>query len=220
MSRDDGHAHTANQSTTEIRVGTPTAKEAEAFAELALAAGGEIFAEAFGPRANETLRKLYRLDRNFMSHELTLFLWEGDEIAGMFSGYSSTEKKQIFASNLWKFLRTSPLSLPRMIWKSMTLSNVLSFSEQLGDGEFCVSFLAIKPQMRGRGLSRLLLSRGAEVAREKGSKTLMLCVEVDNDVAVNAYRRWGMEVVETSKPQAKPSGDGEWTMHRMIKPLS
>ncbi|MEM7160738.1 MAG: GNAT family N-acetyltransferase [Myxococcota bacterium] len=174
----------------------------------------------FGPNAGELLQKLYPLEGNYMSHQLALFLWVDDEIVGMFSGYSYDVKKRIAGSNMWQALKKGPLLLPRMAWKAMTLSKVLSFSEHLEEGEFCVSFVAIEPTMRGKGLSKRLLARGTEFAREQGASTLTLCVEVDNEAAVSAYRSLGMEIVSTSEPQKKPRGEGEWTMHRMSMPIA
>ncbi|MEM7157907.1 MAG: GNAT family N-acetyltransferase, partial [Myxococcota bacterium] len=79
---------------------------------------------------------------------------------------------------------------------------------------------AIEPTMRGKGLSKRLLARGTEFAREQGASTLTLCVEVDNEAAVSAYRSLGMEIVSTSEPQKKPRGEGEWMMHRMSMPIA
>lgn len=58
-------------------------------------------------------------------------------------------------------------------------------------GEAEILTLAVRPEMRGRGLGRALVRAAAEAAAELGAKALFLEVAVDNEDALGLYAALG-----------------------------
>lgn len=61
-----------------------------------------------------------------------------------------------------------------------------------------ISNLTTDPDWRGRGLGRLMLTRGIDKLEERGAESVMLGVDGGNDAAMGLYRSAGFEVVSTT----------------------
>lgn len=62
-----------------------------------------------------------------------------------------------------------------------------------------VMTVAVTPRVRGRGLGSALLTGLHALARDAGSRAVMLEVRADNDPAVGLYRAHGYEVLRTRR---------------------
>lgn len=63
---------------------------------------------------------------------------------------------------------------------------------------YYLQFLSVKPELRGKGLGKLLLSNAFDRAREKGYRACQLDVSGDTP-AVDFYRHMGMETISESR---------------------
>jgi ribosomal protein S18 acetylase RimI-like enzyme len=61
-----------------------------------------------------------------------------------------------------------------------------------------ISNLTTDPDWRGRGLGRLMLSRGVDSLQERGAGSVMLGVDGGNAAAVGLYESAGFEIVSTT----------------------
>lgn len=197
----------------EMRDGTPTDEEARAFSELAMAAGGELFVATFGPKSKQILQQMYLQKGNYFSYELTAFLWSGDEILGMVNGYSIDEKEGWLGNTLREMARMGVWSFLGLIWRSVWLSSILSFLDQMDEGDFYISFVGVMPGARGQGFSQKLLSYANQRASGRGCEHLVLDVESGNASAIRAYEKWGMHVAKRSKVHKQ--GEASWQLLRM-----
>ena len=59
--------------------------------------------------------------------------------------------------------------------------------------------LDIKPEEQGKGIGTYLLKEGFEKVKERSSEPVYLHVRVDNEKAINLYRKFGFNVVKTVK---------------------
>ena len=108
--------------------------------------------------------------------------------------------------------------LPRFIFMMLLMGDLLSFAgENLADDDFYITFVALYPPFRGRGLSKALLAHAEESARRDGCKRLALDVDAKNAIAIAAYERVGFRQITAS---AMKELDGETVqLLRMVKEL-
>jgi GNAT superfamily N-acetyltransferase len=71
-----------------------------------------------------------------------------------------------------------------------------SFSTFLGKPGIALVDLYIEPDMRGRGFGKAMLSRLAEVAKERDCERLEWWVHDWNISAIDKYIKWGAEMVK------------------------
>jgi ribosomal protein S18 acetylase RimI-like enzyme len=81
-------------------------------------------------------------------------------------------------------------------------------------GFWSVLAMAVYPEFRRRGFTRLLFDHARELARETGAAGLSLVVEDTNEVALAAYRAYGFREAERLPwiPYGGRSGPQYWLM--------
>ncbi len=79
--------------------------------------------------------------------------------------------------------------------------------------EAYINNVEVKRAYRGQGLSKLILEAAIELCRKNAFETIALHVAVDNDVAINLYKKYGFEETGNLKEQ-----NGE-TLLKMIKKI-
>lgn len=69
-----------------------------------------------------------------------------------------------------------------------------------GDGHGEIKRMFVRPSMRGRGLSRVLLTALERVARDRGMRRLILETGVQQPAAIGLYRSAGYEPIDPYGP--------------------
>jgi mycothiol synthase len=76
-------------------------------------------------------------------------------------------------------------------------------SREFGPEDGWISIVGIRPEWRGRGLGRAVLTEGLRLLQEAGFATASLHVDAANTPAVSLYRSLGMEIARTRLHFAK-----------------
>ena len=78
------------------------------------------------------------------------------------------------------------------------LKNLLKAKRVIGivrEGEFYISNIAVYPEFRGMGLGTELMLHIEKNAIKKKNKSLSLDVEVQNEGAINLYKKLGFKII-------------------------
>lgn len=204
-----------------IQRGLPTPQFARAYADLAMAAGGDLMAAMFGKQGGAVLAGLYLTNHTLYSSDKAIFSLEIGEkdggektapIVGMVSGFTYQQQQQQDADSTRALLRLMGWGA----WRPMVVAGGLAWrGVRMGDveaGQYYIQTVAIYPQWRGRGISRLLLDAVRQRAAALDCRQLVLDVGADNATAIAAYRRFGF-VMTRQTPQRRPM------VARMVYPL-
>jgi ribosomal protein S18 acetylase RimI-like enzyme len=201
-----------------IRPANNQAADASAFADLADMASQGLFSYVLGRRVRHVLEGTFKQAANDNSYQNTYFVTVHSQIAGMVSGYSQAQTTINGSRTNWLFARYTAWGAPGVLWRGFPLLPMLGFINNLPEGHYYVQFVAIYPNFRGQGLSKILLEQADEVARQRSCTTLALDVEIHNTLALNAYIKHGMAQAGAS-PVVKFRGQ-EAGLYRMEKPLN
>ena len=197
----------------------PTHEDARHFADLAQIAADQLFTELVGSRANALLRGMYLRADNENSHRHCMFIRVDGEVAGMIHAQSAMSMQAHRTRSFLLMLWLAGRGLPRFLLMMLLLGELLSFAgENLEDGDFYITFVALYPQFRGRGLSKALLRHAEDSARRDDCKRLALDVDAKNAVAIGAYERVGFRRIAASA--VKELGGETVQLLRMAKDLS
>jgi ribosomal protein S18 acetylase RimI-like enzyme len=168
-----------------------SSEDAYEAAFLFYSTGPAAFNLAFGSqdKAISIIRRLFAKPGNPMSFEHTTVAGLGRRVAGIL--------------NL-SDLETLKRSQPRMGWQLFNICGPLFLLFRLpiylrleslaGIGsadELCIEYVAVAPDMRGKGIGRTLMQKAEVVARRRGYEFLSLYVLSDNLPAIGFYRKLG-----------------------------
>lgn len=100
-----------------------------------------------------------------------------------------------------------PAGLPDYVRPPFELENRLP-------GYWSLPVIAVYPEHRGKGLSRLLLDHAAKLAAGVGAKGVLLSVEDNNEAALATYRNNGFEEAERLPwiPYPERTGPTYWLL--------
>ena len=65
----------------------------------------------------------------------------------------------------------------------------------LGDDSFELAKMAVAPEARGRGIGDLLMGACIDLARTKGSRSIILESNTKQEAAINLYRKFGFKEI-------------------------
>jgi ribosomal protein S18 acetylase RimI-like enzyme len=101
-----------------------------------------------------------------------------------------TELKCIKEMNrgLFNFLKT--------LFKMFFRLKVAIYYPRLKKNELFICNLAVFKEYRGKGIASKLLKKTEEIAIKKGLNNLSLYVEIDNDIAIRFYKKYGFQEVK------------------------
>ena len=199
-----------------LRPADATTDDAQHFIHLAQMAGEDVFTELLGNQAEAALGAMFLREDNDFSFRHTTLLSDGGTIAGMLHAYAAGVAKSARTTRL--LLRFAGWQLPRLLAVGLMLGPALEFlGSHLDDSDFYISFLAIHPAYRGRGLSQTLLDQAARLARERRCTRLALDVDDRNHIAIGAYHKAGFAQVAASKKVRQ--GGERWGLLRLAKTL-
>ena len=172
-----------------IREAKPDLEEGLVFAELFDEASEGFFSSVLGSRMNEILAEAYiKLNNEYSFENASVIEYEGT-VVGMVSGYTHSEKKEFTRNILGQFSSGARLNIISFTLIGRILSRFLG---PRGQGDYYLQAIALKSEMRGKGLGQKLLLHSVETANKKGARTLSLDVSSKNTRAIKSYRRFGM----------------------------
>ena len=100
-------------------------------------------------------------------------------------------------------LKTGILMLMKLNFHSIKIiGNLLKAERTIGKvnkGEFYISNIAVYPEFRGIGLGNELMLHIEKNAIKKKNKSLSLDVEVQNEDAINLYKKLGFKIISDIK---------------------
>ncbi len=82
--------------------------------------------------------------------------------------------------------------------------------------EFYISNVAVYPEFRGVGIGNKLMLNAEKEARSRGLRYISLDVEVENENAINLYKKFGYEITGKIKTLSLSK---EFKFYRMVKRL-
>lgn len=109
-----------------------------------------------------------------------------------------------FMIQMFRLLFTRPLVLWQLI------SSVLSAlaQEDIRSNSIELTYIGVVLNQRSKGLGKKLLNAFIEASREKGYRSVILSVEIDNKPAIALYEKSGFRVIKTYS-------EGRYQRHRM-----
>lgn len=188
--------------------------DADDFAELALYSGPELLPALFGPTVRQLWRNAFHHERSCFSFEHSRFIEVNGCTTGMALAYSYERKRKEELRSLMLILRYLGWRFPPQAPCLLRSGGIIA---QIGEGDYYLSSIAVRPEARclGRG-ARLLEGIEAE-ARNTGAARMVLDVETDNDGAMRWYERLGY-AVQLKSPVLRTK-DRDFEFFQMVKPL-
>ncbi len=177
-----------------IRKGKPDLEEGLVFAELFDQASEGFFRSVLGTKMHEIIAEAYVKSNNEYSFENASIIDYNNTVVGMVSGYTLAEKEGFKKNILTQFSKGARL---RIMVFAVIGRMLLRFMGSIGEEDYYLQAIAIKSQMRGKGLGQKLLKHSSEIAIKKGAKTLSLDVSSKNEKAIKSYKRFGMKIISS-----------------------
>jgi ribosomal protein S18 acetylase RimI-like enzyme len=188
-------------------------KDLEDFINLIHYASDNVFAAIFDLKVSEVLKFLFVKSHNLFSFTHTIFIEANQKPAGMLLGYDFDDNKQ-------DILNTGVLMLRKLnAYSSKIICNLLKAERVIGKvnkGEFYISNVAVYPEFRGIGLGNELMLNAEKIARSTKNKSISLDVEVQNEGAINLYKKLGFKIIGNIKILKLREA---FKFYRMIKKL-
>ena len=174
-----------------IRKAKPDLEEGFVFAQYFDEASEGFFKSMLGPKTYEILADAFVKPNNEYSFEQVSTIEYEGEIVGMVSGYTNAEKEGFKKNILAQFPHGAKL---RIMMFSVVGKILSRFLGPRGQVDYYVQAIAVNSQMRGKGLGQRLMKHSAEIAIQKGCKTLSLDVSSKNEKAIKSYHKFGMSI--------------------------
>ena len=176
--------------TVSIRKAYPDMQEGLLFAEYLNEASEGFFKSMLGKETYEIIAEAYFKPNNDYSYENALIIEYKNEIVGMVSGYTKSEKESFKRNVLFQSSKGSKFKIVMFSIIGLVLSRFLGPRRK---DDFYIQAIAINNQLRGKGLGQKLLEHISKKAIETGSKTLSLDVSSKNAKAIKSYHKFGMK---------------------------
>ena len=194
----------------------PNPEHARHFANLAQIASDGFYSQLLGAKANAILASIFQHPNNDNSFAYTTFLMEDNSVAGMLNGFTADQKQVIGNQTEQLILKYATWRFARYIAVGILLHDITNFIvKHLSKKDYYIQMVAIYPQFRGHGYSKTILNHAHEVAESYACNRLVLDVDERNSVAINAYHKFGFQIIDESN---KIQFDGEpWGLLRMAK---
>lgn len=187
-------------------------EDAEGSANLILISAPSLFLTMFGDEAKQTIKYLFVQNKNLFSFEHTYVAEVEDKDAGIILGYS-------YDARIKESIRTGRLLLNHSSLKFITKFHSWVSLYSVGNisrDEYYISNLAVYPEYRGLGIGTRLIYEAENEAKKCGLKRIALDVEIDNEKAINFYRKLKYRI---SKNFAVKLNNKTFCFFRMCKEL-
>lgn len=166
-------------------------RDAPQVTPLFYSTGPAAFNLAFGSRdkAISIIRRLFAKPGNPMSFEHTTVAELKGQVIGILTVADRTIEARTQPQMGAELLRIcGPLPLLARLPIHLRLQRLTRLAQ---DGELCIEDIAVAPQVRGKGIGRLLMQQAERLARRKSYTLISLYVLRDNLPAIGFYRRLG-----------------------------
>jgi len=179
--------------------------------------GDRFFGFGSHQRATQALRHFFMLPRSRFSYQHAVMACQGEQVVGLLLLFDRRAMYRAWlatAFHLFKVYRLGEIfQLTKML---ISYQN----EERVNRDELYIAHLAVFPLYRRRGFGQQLLDYAAEQAQTRSLSHLSLMTELENQPAINLYRKAGFEVVETIYYPQKQYYLGSKGSLRMCKELS
>lgn len=190
MLEEVGNTHIKGK-TILIRKANPDMDEGVLFAEYLNEASEGFFKSILGKETYKIIAKAYVKPYNEYSYENAWFMECNNQVIGMVSGYTRSEKKCFKRNVLSQSSKGFKFRILMLSFIGRALSRFLGSTR---NDDFYIQAIALNIQSRGKGLGQKLLEHITEKAIEKGCKTISLDVSSKNTKAIKSYNKFGMKV--------------------------
>jgi ribosomal protein S18 acetylase RimI-like enzyme len=212
--------HPIASTAAEIRAALAVPEDAAHFAKLGNMASHDLIANLVGRNYQKIMESLFLRDDNLFGHAFAHFATIDGQIAGLLYALSQEQKAVLDSKTSLVMLRSLGLMFLRTLWVQSRLHPLFSFMDALPIHAYYIQCLAVYPEFRGHGISKRLLEKADELARQAHCKTLELDTETTNTVAINAYKKHGMEIAASSPTVYSRIQKREIGLYRMVKTLA
>ena len=194
------------------RPATPAPDEGLAFARYLDEAAEGFFGLMLGKRAPEIIATAYAEPDHDLSYQNATFAERDGKIVGMVAGFTAEQHRR---SSLEPLERAADRSL-RMRTVNLLFRPLMRILDTVDDRDYYLQAIAVDPEVRGGGVSAVLMDSLVERARASGADRLALDVSANNGRARRFYERHGF-TVESRWPKRVPVPG--FTLYRMTKEL-
>ena len=169
--------------------------DAEDFSNLIMLSAPALFQVLYGDKSKIVIQQLFIQPYNLFSFEHVFFAEKEGNKAGMYIGWDWNSKKQEGLRTgllLVKFMGTDFIKrLPLFI----KVEDVIG---QVYKEEYYISNIAVYPKYRRIGVGTYLLEKAEEEVKRRGTKKVILDVEIENSGALRLYNKLGYVISEES----------------------
>ncbi|OIP13316.1 MAG: hypothetical protein AUJ99_02370 [Caldisericum sp. CG2_30_36_11] len=166
------------------------------FVNLIYFSSGNVLDSALDYKAKAVLEFLFIKPHNLFSFKHTSCIESNNKIAAILLGYDFEENQQDSVNTGLLMVKKLKFSFIKI------LKNLLKAKRVIGivrEGEFYISNIAVYPEFRGMGLGTELMLHIEKNAIKKKNKSLSLDVEVQNEDAINLYKKLGFKIISDIK---------------------
>ncbi len=156
--------------------------------------GDHFFGFGSRQRAMRALADLFVLPRSRFSYQHADLACTDGKVVGLISLFDARAIRHAWwatAPHLFMVYRVGE------IIKFMKLVVGYQMEEKVADDELYIAHLAVFPQFHRLGYGKNLLDFAEQKARARGLRALSLMTEMENQPAINLYRKAGFETVAT-----------------------
>jgi ribosomal protein S18 acetylase RimI-like enzyme len=132
----------------------------------------------------------------------------GSEVAGAFIALGGADLRKARKADTIALAKVGDPSERSALLRR--LGNCTQLFSPVADEEYYLSKVAVKPQLRGRGFSSLLVRQFLDEGSGLGFKRYRLDVHVENEPAIRCYKALGCGIDQTRESQ-----DGSLKYHSM-----
>lgn len=173
-----------------------------------------LFGSDDAQTAQGLLMRLFQRKSNRFSYQFTKVVTLSGNVSGLVVAYSGRVMKSLELPTAFNLIRVSGVrTFFRFVKRAFPLFGV----KEVENDEYFISNISIKPDSRGQGLGKFLLTGTEQTARERGFNKISLTVDVENTRALSLYERIGFNVIDTVKISSLYKRIGYNGFHRMVK---
>ncbi len=159
---------------------------------------------------------LYESTETIFSKEYFFLFEENDKVKGAISLYQGNLKK-LLEKNIGKYGKEiSRVAGFLRLLKMMLRSSLNKAIPNFYDDELYIQAISVFSEYRGQSIASKLLKHSFEYAKKLNIPKVALIVEIQNEHALNIYKKLGFKIVSTHKFKRKYKKYKLTGIHKMI----